>query len=42
MLDQQIKYVSVKPDRDHIFHVKFPKEWKASDISQLFSPFGEY
>ncbi|XP_032520459.2 poly(A)-specific ribonuclease PARN-like isoform X2 [Danaus plexippus] len=29
------------PTRDHVFHVTFPKEWKRSDISQLFSPFGQ-
>ncbi|XP_076653140.1 poly(A)-specific ribonuclease PARN isoform X2 [Halictus rubicundus] len=28
------------PSRDHVFHLTFPKEWKYSDISQLFSPFG--
>ncbi|XP_012258948.2 poly(A)-specific ribonuclease PARN-like [Athalia rosae] len=28
------------PSRDHVFHITFPKEWKLSDISQLFSPFG--
>ncbi|XP_043289264.1 poly(A)-specific ribonuclease PARN-like isoform X2 [Venturia canescens] len=29
-----------KPSRDHVFHLTFPKEWKLSDLSQLFSPFG--
>ena len=28
------------PSRDHVFHLTFPKDWKHSDISQLFSPFG--
>ncbi|KRT82328.1 hypothetical protein AMK59_3833 [Oryctes borbonicus] len=28
------------PPRDHVFYLTFPKEWKSSDISQLFSPFG--
>ncbi|XP_070166394.1 poly(A)-specific ribonuclease PARN [Polyergus mexicanus] len=28
------------PSRDHVFHITFPKEWKHTDISQLFSPFG--
>ncbi|KAK9309234.1 hypothetical protein QLX08_000987 [Tetragonisca angustula] len=28
------------PNRDHIFHMTFPKEWKFNDINQLFSPFG--
>ncbi|KAK2169445.1 hypothetical protein LSH36_10g14010 [Paralvinella palmiformis] len=35
-----LKGDDVKPDRDHIFHVRFPKDWKTSDISQLFSQFG--
>lgn len=30
------------PSRDHVFHITFPKEWKHSDISNLFSPFGEH
>ncbi|XP_048761264.2 poly(A)-specific ribonuclease PARN-like isoform X2 [Ostrea edulis] len=30
----------VLPNREHIFHVTFPKEWKAPDLYQLFSPFG--
>lgn len=30
----------VLPNRDHVFHVTFPKEWKAPDLYQLFSPFG--
>jgi len=25
-----------------VFHLTFPKEWKHTDISQLFSPFGKY
>ncbi|XP_033748844.1 poly(A)-specific ribonuclease PARN-like isoform X2 [Pecten maximus] len=28
------------PNRDHVFHLTFPKEWKTSDIVHLFSPFG--
>ncbi|XP_018310858.1 poly(A)-specific ribonuclease PARN isoform X2 [Mycetomoellerius zeteki] len=28
------------PSREHVFHLTFPKEWKHTDISQLFSPFG--
>ncbi|XP_072749603.1 poly(A)-specific ribonuclease PARN isoform X2 [Anoplolepis gracilipes] len=28
------------PSRDHVFHITFPKEWKYTDISQLFNPFG--
>ena len=23
----------LKPERSHVFHVQFPKEWKTSDIS---------
>lgn len=30
----------VKPARDHVFYLIFPKNWKTSDIIQLFSPFG--
>ncbi|PSN44566.1 Poly(A)-specific ribonuclease PARN [Blattella germanica] len=28
------------PPRGHVFFISFPKEWKTSDIIQLFSPFG--
>ncbi|XP_011497836.1 PREDICTED: poly(A)-specific ribonuclease PARN-like [Ceratosolen solmsi marchali] len=28
------------PSRDHVFHITFPKEWKYSDLSQLFTPYG--
>lgn len=31
----------VQPKRDHVLHVTFPKEWKTSDLYQLFSAFGE-
>uniref|UniRef100_F7IPB1 Poly(A)-specific ribonuclease PARN n=1 Tax=Callithrix jacchus TaxID=9483 RepID=F7IPB1_CALJA len=30
----------VSPKRDHVLHVTFPKEWKTSDLYQLFSAFG--
>ncbi|XP_062601439.1 poly(A)-specific ribonuclease PARN-like [Saccostrea cucullata] len=30
----------VLPNREHVFHVTFPKEWKAPNLYQLFSPFG--
>ncbi|XP_041362495.1 poly(A)-specific ribonuclease PARN-like isoform X2 [Gigantopelta aegis] len=26
--------------REHVFHITFPKEWKTSDIHELFSPYG--
>ncbi|XP_044586480.1 poly(A)-specific ribonuclease PARN-like isoform X1 [Cotesia glomerata] len=29
-----------QPSRSHVFHVTFPKEWKLSNLQQLFSPFG--
>ncbi|KAG8558312.1 hypothetical protein GDO81_016948 [Engystomops pustulosus] len=29
------------PTRDNVLHVTFPKEWKASDLYQLFSAFGK-
>ncbi|KAL5018097.1 hypothetical protein ScPMuIL_003819 [Solemya velum] len=32
--------VDLHPKRDHVFHITFPKEWKATDLYQLFSPFG--
>uniref|UniRef100_A0A8C7HV87 Poly(A)-specific ribonuclease PARN n=1 Tax=Oncorhynchus kisutch TaxID=8019 RepID=A0A8C7HV87_ONCKI len=28
------------PKRDHVLYVTFPKEWKTSDLYQLFSAFG--
>uniref|UniRef100_A0A8C2HJ96 Poly(A)-specific ribonuclease (deadenylation nuclease) n=1 Tax=Cyprinus carpio TaxID=7962 RepID=A0A8C2HJ96_CYPCA len=31
---------SVQPKRDHVLYVTFPKEWKTSDLYQLFSAFG--
>ena len=31
----------VQPKRDHVLHVTFPKEWKTSDLYQLFSAFGK-
>ncbi|XP_017755530.1 PREDICTED: poly(A)-specific ribonuclease PARN-like isoform X2 [Eufriesea mexicana] len=30
----------IKPNRDHVFHLTFPKEWKSNDIYQLFKPLG--
>lgn len=30
----------LNPSRDHVFHLTFPKDWKSSDISQLFAQFG--
>ena len=30
----------LEPERNHVFHLTFPALWKASDIIQLFSPFG--
>ncbi|CAH1795096.1 unnamed protein product, partial [Owenia fusiformis] len=29
-----------KPNRDHVFHIRFPKEWKTADIAALFTPVG--
>ena len=31
----------LSPDRNHVFHVTFPRSWKAADLRQLFSPFGQ-
>ena len=25
----------LKPDRDHVFHISFPAEWKTADIGLL-------
>lgn len=33
---------SVQPKRDHVLYVTFPKEWKTSDLYQLFSAFGKF
>jgi len=30
----------LKPERAHVFHVQFPKEWKTQDLIHLFNPFG--
>ncbi|XP_056442464.1 poly(A)-specific ribonuclease PARN isoform X1 [Gadus chalcogrammus] len=30
----------LRPKRDHVLYVTFPKEWKTSDLYQLFSAFG--
>ena len=41
----QIKFwyfFSVEVNRDHVFHVTFPKEWRASDLYTLFEPYGEF
>ena len=32
--------VAAVPSRDHVFHIRFPSEWKTLDIIRLFSPFG--
>lgn len=30
----------IPPNRDHVFYVSFPPDWKASDLYQLFSDYG--
>ena len=30
----------IEPNRDHVFHVTFPSDWKTFDLINLFSPFG--
>ena len=30
----------ITPDRDHVFHITFPPEWKTTEIVNLFAPFG--
>ncbi|XP_070580001.1 poly(A)-specific ribonuclease PARN-like [Ptychodera flava] len=42
---QDIPYINLtgqdlQPGRNHVFHLTFPKEWKASDLYHLFTPFG--
>lgn len=32
---------AVQPKRDNVLYVTFPKEWKTSDLYQLFSAFGK-
>lgn len=29
--------VDIEPERGHVFHVTFPKEWKTSDVASIFS-----
>ena len=38
---QDIPYMNLggadlEPSRDHVFHLRFPKEWKTYDLKQLF------
>lgn len=43
LTDSQYIHLSgedLQPSRDHVFHLTFPKEWKLSNVQQLFSPFG--
>ncbi|XP_034937449.1 poly(A)-specific ribonuclease PARN-like isoform X3 [Chelonus insularis] len=28
------------PDRNHVFHITFPKDWKLNNLQQVFVPFG--
>ncbi|OWF39732.1 Poly(A)-specific ribonuclease PARN [Mizuhopecten yessoensis] len=42
---QDIPYINLAsqdliPNRDHVFHLTFPRDWKTNDIANLFSPFG--
>ncbi|RWS18909.1 poly(A)-specific ribonuclease PARN-like protein, partial [Leptotrombidium deliense] len=39
---QQIsfEYENTTPCRDNVFHISFPHSWKSSDLTQLFSVFG--
>lgn len=32
----------MQPKRDHVLYVTFPKEWKTSDLYQLFSAYGKW
>lgn len=33
-------WFSAKPNREHIFHVKFPDTWTQGDLNNLFRKFG--
>ena len=40
-LHQDIPYMDLSgddlvPDRAHVFHIRFPKEWKTGDIIHIF------
>uniref|UniRef100_A0A674CVI1 Poly(A)-specific ribonuclease PARN n=1 Tax=Salmo trutta TaxID=8032 RepID=A0A674CVI1_SALTR len=39
-IPSQSKLIQPFPKRDHVLYVTFPKEWKTSDLYQLFSAFG--
>ena len=41
VVSTNILLVAALPSREHVFHVRFPSEWKASDLNHLFSPFGK-
>lgn len=30
----------VPPNREHVFHITFPTDWKTQDLLTLFAPFG--
>lgn len=34
-------YFTAEPNRDAVFHITFPEEWKAADLANMFSTFGE-
>ncbi|GBN13375.1 Poly(A)-specific ribonuclease PARN [Araneus ventricosus] len=31
-----------EPNRDNVFHVSFPQEWKTVDVVELFLPYGKF
>ena len=35
-------FFSAELNRDHVFHVTFPKEWRSSDLYSLFEPYGQW
>lgn len=46
MMSQDIPYFNLDgddlvPDRNHVFHITFPREWTQNDIRELFFPFGQ-
>ena len=30
----------VRPQRDHVYHVSFPRHWTTSSLTHLFAPYG--
>lgn len=35
-----ISSCTAKPPRNHVFHLRFPREWRQYEVVELFKPFG--